>query len=79
MLLERRMSHHTSVKFSWHAKPQQRRNGTGLPLEAQGHVVAYPTMLKPAAITNRYDTYDKVPFHLTSASRVGMYYALKPT
>jgi len=48
-------------------------------MEAQGHVVAYSTMLKPVAIINRYNTYNKVPFHLTSAGRVGMYYALKPT
>ena len=51
----------------------------GLFIEAQEYVVTRPTVLKPAAIINRYNTYDKVPFHLTSASRVAMYYALKPT
>jgi hypothetical protein len=48
-------------------------------MEAQEHVVTHPTVLKLAAIINRYNTYDKVPFYLTSVSRVGMYYALKPT
>lgn len=51
----------------------------GLFMEAQEHVVTHPTVLKSAAIINRYNTYDKDPFYPTGASRVGMYYTLKPT
>lgn len=78
VLIERWMFHSVKLSYLGTLTPAtQKQHGTTM--EAQGHVVAYPTMLKPVTIINRYNTYGKVPSHLTSASRVGMYYALKPT